>query len=69
MEIIRLLISQAAQNEWLVHQMDVKSTFLNGVLEEEVYVEQPLGYMKLGKEHKVLRLKKALYELKQVPRA
>jgi Reverse transcriptase (RNA-dependent DNA polymerase) len=69
MEIIRLLISQAAQNEWPVHQMDVKSTFLNGVLKEEVYVEQPLGYMKLGKEHKVLRLKKALYKLKQVPRA
>jgi Reverse transcriptase (RNA-dependent DNA polymerase) len=49
--------------------MDVKSTFLNGILKEEVYVEQSLGYMKLGKEHKVLRLKKALYELKQAPRA
>jgi Reverse transcriptase (RNA-dependent DNA polymerase) len=61
---IRLLISQAAQNEWLVHQMDVKSAFLNGVLKEKVYVEQPLGYIKLRKEHKVLRLKKALYKLK-----
>jgi Reverse transcriptase (RNA-dependent DNA polymerase) len=69
METIRLLISQAAQNEWPIHQMDVKSTFLNGVLEEEVYVEQSLEYMKLGKEHKVLRLKKALYGLKQTPRA
>jgi Reverse transcriptase (RNA-dependent DNA polymerase) len=49
--------------------MDVTSIFLNGVLEEEVYVEQPLGYMKLRKEHKVLRMKKALYELKQTPRA
>jgi Reverse transcriptase (RNA-dependent DNA polymerase) len=39
MEIIRLLISQAAHNEWPVHQMDVKSAFMNGVLEEEVYVE------------------------------
>jgi Reverse transcriptase (RNA-dependent DNA polymerase) len=41
---------------------------LNGVLEEEVYVEQPLGYMKPEKEHEVLRLKKILYGLKQVPR-
>jgi Reverse transcriptase (RNA-dependent DNA polymerase) len=49
--------------------MDVKSTFLNGMLEEKVYLEQPLGYMKLGKEHKDLRLKKALYRLKQVPSA
>jgi Reverse transcriptase (RNA-dependent DNA polymerase) len=40
--------------------MDVKSAFLNGVLEEEVYVEKPHGYIKLEKEHKVLRLKKAL---------
>jgi Reverse transcriptase (RNA-dependent DNA polymerase) len=63
-----LLISQVAQNEWLVHHMNVKSAFLNGVL-EEVYVEQSLGYMKLRKEHKVLRLKKTLYGLKQAPRA
>jgi Reverse transcriptase (RNA-dependent DNA polymerase) len=69
MEIIRLLISQAVQNEWPVDQMDVKSAFLNGVLKDEVYVELPLGYMKLGKEHKVIRLKKALYILKQAPRA
>jgi Reverse transcriptase (RNA-dependent DNA polymerase) len=49
--------------------MDVKSAFLNGVLEKEMYVEQPLGYMKLGKEHKVIKLKKTLYGLKQAPRA
>ena len=49
--------------------MDVKSTFLNGVLEEELYVEQPLGCMRRGEEKKVLRLKKALYGLKQAPRA
>jgi Reverse transcriptase (RNA-dependent DNA polymerase) len=41
METIQLLISQATQNEWLVHQMDVKSAFLNGVLEEEVYRTTP----------------------------
>ncbi|PNX64760.1 reverse transcriptase, partial [Trifolium pratense] len=69
METIRLLISQAAQFKWPIFQMDVKSAFLNGVLEEEVYIEQPPGYMKVGKEEKVLKLKKALYGLKQAPRA
>jgi len=69
METIKLLISLAAQHRWTILQMDVKSAFLNGVLEEEVYVEQPLGYMRRGEEKKVLRLKKALYGLKQAPRA
>jgi Reverse transcriptase (RNA-dependent DNA polymerase) len=45
METIRLLISLAAQNKWSIFQMDVKSAFLNGVLEEEVYIEQPSGYV------------------------
>eukprot|EP00253_Pinus_taeda_P005098 PITA_05098 len=63
------MLSIAAQNKWKVYQMDVKSAFLNGVLKEEVYVEQPLGYEKKGEEHKVCKLKKALYELKQAPRA
>ena len=52
METIRLLISLAAQHRWTILQMDVKSTFLNGVLEEEVYVEQPLRYMRRGEEAK-----------------
>jgi Reverse transcriptase (RNA-dependent DNA polymerase) len=49
--------------------MDVKSAFLNGVLEEEMYVEQPLRYMKLENEHNVLKLKKMLYGSKQALRA
>eukprot|EP00253_Pinus_taeda_P010962 PITA_10962 len=69
METVRGVLSIAAQNKWKVYQMDVKSAFLNGVLKEEVYVEQPLGYEKKGEEHKVCKSKKALYGLKQVPRA
>ena len=49
--------------------MDVKSAFLNGYLEEELYVEQPIGYVVEGQEDKVLKLKKDLYGLKQALRA
>jgi hypothetical protein len=49
--------------------MDIKSTFLNGNLEEEVYVEQPAGFVVKGEEEKVCILKKALYGLKQTLRA
>ena len=49
--------------------MDVKSAFLNGYLEEEVYVEQLQGYEVPGQEYKVYRLKNALYGLKKAPRA
>ena len=49
--------------------MEVKTTFLNGEIEEEVYVEQPDGFLVHGKESHVCRLKKALYGLKQAPRA
>ena len=69
LETVRLIISLAAQKSWKIHQMDVKSAFLNGSLEEEVYIEQPQGYIVKGEEDKVLRLKKALYGLKQAPRA
>ena len=47
--------------------MEVKSTFLNGELEEEVYIEQPKGFLLFDKEDYVCRLKKALYHLKQAP--
>ena len=69
LESIRLLLALAAGKGWPVHHMDVKSAFLNGDLEEEVYVQQPPGFAASGKEHLVLRLRKALYGLKQAPRA
>lgn len=68
METVRLIIAMAAQQRWKLYLMDVKSAFLNGVLEEEVYVNQPQGYIIEGQEDKVLKLKKALYGLKQAPR-
>ena len=69
LETIRLIIALAAQNSWHVFQLDVKSAFLHGELQEEVFIEQPPGYVKLGSEHKVYKLKKDLYGLKQAPRA
>jgi hypothetical protein len=69
MEIVRLLLALAAQGEWEVHHIDVKSAFLNGDLQEEVYVHQPLGFPDPKHSGKVLRLKKVLYGLKQAPRA
>jgi hypothetical protein len=69
METVRLLLAIAAHCGWQVHHMDVKSAFLNGDLAEEVYVHQPPGYASAGNEDKVLRLHKALYGLRQAPRA
>jgi hypothetical protein len=61
-------LALAASKGWNVLQFDVKSAFLHGELSEDVYVEQPLGYHKGGKD-KVYKLRKALYGLKQAPRA
>jgi hypothetical protein len=66
---IRLTLALAAQKGWKVHQMDVKSDFLNGDLQEDVYMQQPPGFEIVGQEHKVCKLIKALYGLKQAPRA
>ena len=51
-----------------VEQMDVKTTFLHGVLEEEIYMKKPEGFMVKGKKELVCRLNKSLYGLKQSPR-
>ena len=55
----------AAKMNWKLHQMDVKTAFLNGVVEEEVYVEQPKGFETHDRETHVWRLNKSLYGLKQ----
>ena len=69
LETIRFFVSLAAQRNWKIFQLDVKSAFLNGFLEEDVFVEQPKGYVIKGQEGKVLKLKRVLYGLKQAPRA
>ena len=63
------IISLASVMGWKLHQMDMKTAFLNGVFEEEVYIEQPEGFVVHGSNSHVCRLKKALYGLKQAPRA
>ncbi|KAK6145186.1 hypothetical protein DH2020_022006 [Rehmannia glutinosa] len=69
LEAIRMFLAYAAHKNFIVYQMDVKSAFLNGLLEEEVYVEQPPGFEQKTLGDKVYKLKKALYGLKQAPRA
>lgn len=69
LDTIRTLITLAGQNGWLLYQLDVKSVFLNGEFKQEVYVEQPRGFIIEGEEDKVYRLKNALYRLKQALRA
>ncbi|KAD2393513.1 hypothetical protein E3N88_40490 [Mikania micrantha] len=65
---IRLVLGIAALRNLEVHQMDVKTAFLNGDLEEEIYMEQPEGFSALGQEGKVCKLVKSLYGLKQAPK-
>nr|GEU60795.1 Gag-Pol polyprotein [Tanacetum cinerariifolium] len=69
LEAVRILIAYAAHKYFPIYQMDVKTTFLNGPLKEEVYVVQPDGFVDPDHPEKVYRLRKALYGLKQAPRA
>ena len=69
LEAIRILLAYANHHDITLYQMDVKSAFLNGKLEEEVYVAQPPGFEDPKHPDKVFRLNKALYGLKQAPRA
>ncbi|KAJ0507783.1 putative RNA-directed DNA polymerase [Helianthus annuus] len=64
---IRLLLALASIHNLVIHQMDVKTAFLNGELDEEVYMKQPEGFVLPGQEHKVYKLVKSLYGLKQAP--
>jgi hypothetical protein len=65
---IRVLLSLAASHGLLVQQMDLKTTFLNGDLDEEIYMEQPAGFVENGQEGMVCELLKSLYGLKQAPK-
>ncbi|GJZ13276.1 retrovirus-related pol polyprotein from transposon TNT 1-94 [Tanacetum coccineum] len=68
-EAIRIFVANAAHKNITIYQMDVKTTFLNGELKEEVYVSQPEGFVDQDNPSHVYKLKKALYGLKQAPRA
>jgi len=67
--IVRAIIAMATTKGWSLHQMDVNNVFLHGDLHEEVYMEQPPSYVDQTHPNLVCRLKKALYDLKQTPRA
>ena len=66
---VRLLLSMAAMRSWLLFQLDIKNVFLHGDLAEEVYMEQPPGFVAQGKFGLVCKLRRSLYGLKQSPRA
>ena len=68
MSSIRIVLNMTATLNLEVEQMDVKTAFLHGDLEEKIYMKQPNGFLVEGKEDHVCRLRKSLYGLKQAPR-
>ena len=68
MSSIRVVLSLTASLDLELEQLDVKTAFLHGDLNEEIYMSQPEGFEVKGKEHMVCKLKKSLYGLKQAPR-
>jgi hypothetical protein len=69
LELIRILLAYAARHDFKLYQMDVKSTFLNEPIKEEVYVQQPQGFKDQEYPNHVYKPHKKLYGLKQAPRA
>ena len=67
LESIRILLAYANHHDITLYQMDIKSAFLNGEIEEEVYVKQPPGFVNPKKPNHIYELHKALYGLKQAP--
>jgi len=65
---LRIILALVAHYDLELHQMDVKTAFLNGDLEEEIYMDQPEGFVSTGKENMVCKLKKSIYGLKQASR-
>ncbi len=65
MSTIRTVLTMAAQRDWEIHQIDIKSAYLNAELHDNIYMRAPAGYLKKGDEGKVLKLLRSLYGLKQ----
>ena len=65
---VRLIMAIVANLNLELYQMDVKTAFLNGELDEEIYMDQPIGFMTKVQEHKVCKIKRSIYGLKQSSR-
>nr|GEZ85211.1 retrovirus-related Pol polyprotein from transposon TNT 1-94 [Tanacetum cinerariifolium] len=68
LDAIQIFLAFAAHMNMIVYQMDVNTAFLNGILQEEVYISQPDGFVDKDNSHHLYKLKNALYGLKQAPR-